>query len=253
MSRNQTDLFEESDDDGYKNLVEPDYNDAPVIKALASLNQELNKYECRTKDFPRLFERIIATYAGFSDPAPHFPRDGCNDRGEFVEVKVRNTSNHESFHYSSLSQQCPADVFVLAGYFQGAYQFFVLPGYELNNHDGTYSVLARPTKYPARGGEDRRRWKVPASQLREEVDKALEKHREVRDYERWSREFGSFQGGPSPHRALSGEQVLEIRKKYATGNYRQVDLAEEYDLAEPAIHALIRGYSYSEVGGPIVE
>lgn len=230
---------------GYKSLVAPDYEDAPVVRELRQINKRLRPYNCRIEDAHPLFERIIATCAGFPGPAPSFPRDGCNAEGEFIEVKVRTTSNADCFNFHNLSQQCPADVFVLVGWFKNVYQFFVLPGYELNEHQGRYSMLARPSKYRRIKRENRRRWKVQAARLKEEVDAALRKHREVREYDKWQGTLGN--------RALTNEQAFEIRKAYASGNIQQKELAERYGVTASVIHMIVYGKRYSDAGGPVVE
>jgi predicted transcriptional regulator len=40
---------------------------------------------------------------------------------------------------------------------------------------------------------------------------------------------------------LTEAQVEEIKIKYATGQYRQKDLGEEYGVAQPTIGRIVRG------------
>lgn len=46
---------------------------------------------------------------------------------------------------------------------------------------------------------------------------------------------------------LTDEQVLEIRQKYATGNYRQLDLAILYGVRQPLISQIIRHVSWKHL------
>ena len=46
-------------------------------------------------------------------------------------------------------------------------------------------------------------------------------------------------------RKLSPAQVAEIREKYATGKYKQEQLAKEYNVCQQAISKVVRSESYS--------
>ena len=50
---------------------------------------------------------------------------------------------------------------------------------------------------------------------------------------------------------LSNEDVVNIRKKYSTGNYTQQKLADIYNVVNGYISQLVRGKKRKEVGGPI--
>jgi len=50
---------------------------------------------------------------------------------------------------------------------------------------------------------------------------------------------------------LSEEEVIEIREMYATGDYTQAELAEEFGVRQTAISRIVRGEVYRYVGGPI--
>ena len=52
---------------------------------------------------------------------------------------------------------------------------------------------------------------------------------------------------------LSEEQVIEIREKYASGEYRQDILANEYGISQTGIGLIVRGVNWSRVGGPITK
>ena len=47
-------------------------------------------------------------------------------------------------------------------------------------------------------------------------------------------------GENSCHAILSKKEVVEIRKKYATGDYMQKDLAKEYNIGYVEIHRIVR-------------
>jgi plasmid maintenance system antidote protein VapI len=51
---------------------------------------------------------------------------------------------------------------------------------------------------------------------------------------------------------LTAAQVLAIRKAYASGDATQAALAEKYGVHQVNIGCIVRGESWTEVGGPIV-
>lgn len=53
-----------------------------------------------------------------------------------------------------------------------------------------------------------------------------------------------FRGVAHGQAKLSGEQVREIRTRYAAGGVRQTDLAREYGVTQMAISRVVRGASY---------
>jgi len=58
----------------------------------------------------------------------------------------------------------------------------------------------------------------------------------------------TFQNGEcNPNGKLSATQVLEIPIKYATGNYTQLQLANEYGVGETQIHRIIHGQSWKHL------
>jgi transposase-like protein len=59
-------------------------------------------------------------------------------------------------------------------------------------------------------------------------------------------------GSPGPSGALSDDEVLEIRRAYATGDVKQVELAERFGVSPGIIGYTVRGEAYGHVGGPIV-
>lgn len=52
---------------------------------------------------------------------------------------------------------------------------------------------------------------------------------------------------------LSRSQVKEIREKYASGLYRQHDLAGQYGITQTGIGYIVRGTVWSRAGGPITK
>lgn len=50
--------------------------------------------------------------------------------------------------------------------------------------------------------------------------------------------------GRNSGRALSKEQVIDIREKYASGKFTYKKLGEMYDITSPAIGAIINRRSY---------
>lgn len=50
---------------------------------------------------------------------------------------------------------------------------------------------------------------------------------------------------------LTEEDVIEIRKLYASGEYKQEDLAEKYNVQRGHISRLVRGIEWVHVGGPV--
>lgn len=48
---------------------------------------------------------------------------------------------------------------------------------------------------------------------------------------------------------LTWKIIREIRKKYATGQYRQIDLAREYGSTQAGISQIVRGVAWRETGG----
>lgn len=50
---------------------------------------------------------------------------------------------------------------------------------------------------------------------------------------------------------VTSDDVVVIRERYATGNFRQWDLAREYGLSQSTLGAILTGKSWAHVGGPI--
>lgn len=60
-------------------------------------------------------------------------------------------------------------------------------------------------------------------------------------------------GGKDHHPTrLSVEEVLEIRTRYAQGE-PQTSLARSFRVSQPTISGIVRGHTWSTVGGPIAE
>jgi len=57
-------------------------------------------------------------------------------------------------------------------------------------------------------------------------------------------------GGGAQH-ALSDDEALTIREEHSKGGKGIIQLATEYELSRVTISALVNGYSYHHVGGPI--
>jgi len=51
---------------------------------------------------------------------------------------------------------------------------------------------------------------------------------------------------------LTKNEVIEIRNKYATGNFTQEELANKYDIGRPEIGHIIRGEKWKGVGGKML-
>lgn len=60
------------------------------------------------------------------------------------------------------------------------------------------------------------------------------------------------QGPDHPDAKLTAAQALEIRTLYATGQYRQIDLAQRFNVVQTVVSAIVRGDSYKNVGGPTI-
>ena len=53
-------------------------------------------------------------------------------------------------------------------------------------------------------------------------------------------------------RKMTDEQVVEIRERHAAGETQKA-LADEFGLAQPVLGYLVRGITYSDVGGPLLK
>lgn len=57
----------------------------------------------------------------------------------------------------------------------------------------------------------------------------------------------SMHGASNPRARLTAEQVLELRALYATGQWRQVDLASRFGLKQPQVSEIVRRTSWSRI------
>lgn len=57
-------------------------------------------------------------------------------------------------------------------------------------------------------------------------------------------------GEDHPQTPLSAQNVLQIRRRYAAGDVYQHDLAQEYGITKSSICLIIRGDTWTHVGGP---
>ena len=64
---------------------------------------------------------------------------------------------------------------------------------------------------------------------------------------------GNIKGEDNGSSKLTDAAVLDIRQRYALGGARQVELAEEYGVAQTKISSALRGETWKHVGGPIAE
>lgn len=57
---------------------------------------------------------------------------------------------------------------------------------------------------------------------------------------------------PSIHRKakLTTIKVVQLREKYATGDYTQTELAAEFGISQPTLTKIVRGQIWKWVGGP---
>lgn len=62
---------------------------------------------------------------------------------------------------------------------------------------------------------------------------------------------GRIAGSKNPRAVLTTEIVLEIRQKYATGNFDQGDLADEYGISRMQIGKIVLGRVWKDAGGEI--
>ena len=65
-----------------------------------------------------------------------------------------------------------------------------------------------------------------------------------------AKETGRFNSitGKNNHRSkLNETQVLEIKNKYKTGKYKQIQLAKEYNVSPIVIHWIVRGKGWNHV------
>jgi len=51
----------------------------------------------------------------------------------------------------------------------------------------------------------------------------------------------------APNRKVSAEDVLEIRRLYAAGGWRQVDLAKKFGLKQPQVSSIVRRDSWTHL------
>lgn len=100
-----------------------------------------------------------------------------------------------------------------------------------------------------------------------ELEEAAEKHNLTRGQvwscrtgdcrthvlERFHEENPEWDGVPSTRNAakLTAEDVLEIRRRYAGENVTRSDVAENYPVGKAAIGRIVRGQTWTHVGGPI--
>lgn len=59
-------------------------------------------------------------------------------------------------------------------------------------------------------------------------------------------------GERHPFAKLSDEQIVEIRSLYASGDYRQLDLARMFNVVVSAISDIVKGKSRRKQAGPII-
>lgn len=57
----------------------------------------------------------------------------------------------------------------------------------------------------------------------------------------------SGRGGGNPNSVLQDGQIADIRRRYASGATRQVDLAQEYAVSQSHISRIVRGASWRHV------
>lgn len=67
--------------------------------------------------------------------------------------------------------------------------------------------------------------------------------------------FEALQGDYDPadedqRYVLTAEDVREIRRMYATGDWRQVDLAEEFWVSQPQISKIVNNKQWKDPGCP---
>jgi predicted XRE-type DNA-binding protein len=62
---------------------------------------------------------------------------------------------------------------------------------------------------------------------------------------------GGAQGERNTNSKLTAADVKDIRNRYADSNIQQKQLAEEYDITRSAMSSLLRGQTWTHVGGPI--
>lgn len=62
----------------------------------------------------------------------------------------------------------------------------------------------------------------------------------------WQRQ-GTGSGELNHRSALTNDQAQEIRRRYAAGGVRQVDLALEFGVRQAAISRIVRGVSYQQI------
>lgn len=60
------------------------------------------------------------------------------------------------------------------------------------------------------------------------------------------RDLAEQSGELNPSAKLSNAQVVEIRRKYSTGDVSQYDLAEEYNVKQPQISRIVNNSSWED-------
>ncbi len=63
--------------------------------------------------------------------------------------------------------------------------------------------------------------------------------------------LGTLRGVDSPNAKMTADQVVEARRKYASGAYTFQSLAAEYGMTAMAMHRAVRGLSYSDLLGAL--
>lgn len=58
-----------------------------------------------------------------------------------------------------------------------------------------------------------------------------------------------LRGAASPNSKLTEKDVIDIRRKYAAGGVRQIELASEYGVGQMQVSRIIRGERWSHVDG----
>ena len=153
----------------------------------------------------------------------------------------------------------------------------------INSYDGSWIAalvdagvwgLRRPKRFPS--GTDRKRARARSDrqfdeetivEIRVLADEGMSRADLAEEYECTSGMIGAIAtgkvykdiGGPRSEgqtglgarkfRALTNEQVVEVRERIAAGELRK-DLAAEYGVTDTAISYIVIGKSYAEVGGP---
>jgi hypothetical protein len=64
---------------------------------------------------------------------------------------------------------------------------------------------------------------------------------------------GTSKGESSPMAKLTKDKVVEMREKYATGNYNLRDIAIEYNMSDANTAFVITGRTWKDCSGPISE